>query len=196
MRGYHRFLAFLLVCAGVLSIWACGAPPDKELNQARGALDAARAAGAVQYAPDEYQAAEAALKRAEEAVTQRDYRLALNFALDSRERAQDAAKVAAEGQALARSQADGAVTQIETIVAQARARLDELDNARPRRVSVSDGRRAIVVANVAVQKAREALSRSDYVAAREATKGVADRLQAAMKEIEAAAAAPVPRRRR
>jgi hypothetical protein len=47
-----------------------------------------------------------------------------------------------------------------------------------------------------VQKAREALSRGDYLVAREATEGVADRLRAVMKEIEAAAAPPAPRRRR
>jgi len=57
------------------------------MDQAQGALDAARAAGAERYATAEYQAAATALKNAQDAVAQRDYRLALNHALDSRERA-------------------------------------------------------------------------------------------------------------
>ena len=71
---------------------ACGGePPDKEMQQAQGAIDAARAAGADQYAHEEFAAAQEALTHANEAVEQRDYRLALNHALDSRERAQNAA---------------------------------------------------------------------------------------------------------
>jgi len=79
----RRLPAWLVVTLLVLP--ACAEPPSKEINQAQGALDAARAAGADQYATDEYRAAASALKSANDAVTQRDYRLALNFALDSRE---------------------------------------------------------------------------------------------------------------
>ena len=57
------------------------------MQQAQGAIDAARAAGADQYAREEFTAAEDALKRSHEAVAQRDYRQALNTALDARERA-------------------------------------------------------------------------------------------------------------
>jgi len=42
---------------------------------------------------------------------------------------------------------------------------------------VSDARRALVVATVALQKSREALSRDDYAAARQATLGVAEHLR-------------------
>ena len=82
---------------GVLAA-GCADPPTKEMNQAQGAIDAARAAGAEQFAADEFQAAVDALKRRDEAVDQRDYRLALSLALDSRERAQDAAKRAADAE--------------------------------------------------------------------------------------------------
>src|SRR5690242_14645316 len=84
-------LLLALVC-----LPACGQPPEKEMHEAQGALDAAKAAGAPQYAADEYQAAADALKRAQSAVSDRDYRSALNYALDSRERAQDAVKEAAD----------------------------------------------------------------------------------------------------
>lgn len=42
---------------------------------------------------------------------------------------------------------------------------------------VSDARRALVAANVALQKSREALSRDDYATARQATLGVAEHLR-------------------
>src|SRR6476646_8902770 len=61
----------------IASLVACGEPPDKEMHQAQGAIDAARAAGAETYAPAELKAAVDALTRAQDAVAQRDYRLAL-----------------------------------------------------------------------------------------------------------------------
>ena len=64
---------------------ACGTPPHKEMDQAQGAIDAARAAGADRYAADAFTAAQRSLTLASEAVDQRDYRLALNRALESRE---------------------------------------------------------------------------------------------------------------
>src|SRR5947207_13888678 len=89
-----------------LSSFACGGdPPDKEIQQAQDAIDKARAAGADRYAVEEYTAAVEALKNAHAAVDQRDYRLALNNALDSRERADNAAKLAIDGKAAAKSAA-------------------------------------------------------------------------------------------
>ena len=64
---------------------ACGTPPHKEIDQAQGAIDAARAAGADRLATEEFNAATTSLKLANDAVDQRDYRLALNHALESRE---------------------------------------------------------------------------------------------------------------
>ncbi len=47
---------------------SCAEPPNKEINQAQGAIDAARAAGADRFAAAEFSAATDALKRSEEAV--------------------------------------------------------------------------------------------------------------------------------
>ena len=69
-----------------LAAGGCGEPPSKEMHQAQGAIDAARAAGAERYAADTLAAAVKALAQADLAANQRDYRLALNHALDSRER--------------------------------------------------------------------------------------------------------------
>src|SRR2546430_13034827 len=55
---------------------------------------------------DLFSAATEALKNAHAAVEARDYRLALNYALDARDRAQAAARDAADRKATARSDAD------------------------------------------------------------------------------------------
>src|SRR4029078_2966791 len=100
-----RRLLVSLACGARVAGAACGDPPEKEMQQAQGAIDAARAAGADRYAVEEYTAATEALKNARIAVEQRDYRLALNHALDSLERAQEAARQAADGKAAARMNA-------------------------------------------------------------------------------------------
>src|SRR3954466_11122566 len=112
MSGRPRLLLCVLVTILAMSAAACGDPPSREMDQAQGAIDAARAAGADRYAASEYQAAVGALKSAQDAVAQRDYRLALNHALDSRERAQAAAKQAAVQQVALRSAAERRLGQV------------------------------------------------------------------------------------
>jgi hypothetical protein len=65
----------------ILLVAGCSEPPQNEMNQARGAIAAARAAGAETYAPAALDEARAALAESERAVEQRDYRLALRYAL-------------------------------------------------------------------------------------------------------------------
>ena len=98
-------------------------PPNKEMDQAQGAIDAARAAGADRYASTEYTAATDALKRAQDAVAQRDYRQALNEALDSREHAQNAAREAADTKAQLRGEVERDMAQIAALIAEANTRL-------------------------------------------------------------------------
>ncbi|MGE5359663.1 MAG: hypothetical protein ACM3NQ_11660 [Bacteroidales bacterium] len=189
----HAFAALLVVVT-----FACGpltSPPDKEMNQARGAIKAARAAGADAYAIPEYQAALASLKRSEDAVAQRDFRQALNFALDSREQAENAARAAADGKAAARSQAERQLHDTETALQDATARLNAIDAARGRRRPLTAERSAIASAEQSVQKARTAMAAGDFIAAREATTGGVDQLRAAIQGIEQAIQ-PQPARRR
>lgn len=187
-----------LFLAGSLLVAACASPPAREMQQARTGVEEARAAGAEQYAPDEYRDATAALRRSEEAVAQHDYRSALSFALDSRERATDAVKTAADQKARARNEVERALVDIQALQAQLRDRIKAADATRiPRpQGAVSDARRSIVVVNVAVQEAGEALNREDYVGARQAIRDAADKLKAAIVEVDAAIAAAQPRRRR
>jgi hypothetical protein len=195
LRAPRATASLAALLCGVL-IASCGEPPNKEMNQAQGAIDAARAAGAEQYASQEFSAAIEALGHAQEAVAQHDYRLALSHALDSRERAQEAAKQAANQKAVVRSEAERGVSEITTLLAQAGAKLKTAEAARAPRRSLATSRKTVAEADKSVQEARAALARQDYLAARETAGGVADRLKVAIAEIDAALVVRPVRRRR
>jgi len=185
-----------LLFAAALSCTACTSPPDKEMNQARGAIEAARAAGADTYAPAEYKAAVEALKRSEDAVAQRDYRQALNSALDSREQAENAARAAADQKAAARSQAEKELRDLQATLDEARARLKAAETTRARRRALQDERATVDGADASVQKARTAMSQQDYLGARAAMNGVGEQLRAAISRIAQVIEPPAARRRR
>jgi hypothetical protein len=173
----------------------CGQPPDKEMQQAQGAIDAARAAGADKYAVEEFTAAQDALKRANDAVAQRDYRLALSSALDSRERAQNAAKMAADGKALARVDADRAVSAATGAVTAARASLKSAEASRAGASALNAARRAVADAERRLQEARAAFDRGDYADAVAIAQPITKALTDATRNLDAASAAAARRRR-
>src|SRR3954454_10600700 len=153
MSSMRRFLLSLAVVTAIAGM-ACGDPPDKEMQQAQGAIDAARAAGADQYAREEFAAAEDALKRSHEAVEQRDYRQALNTALDARERAQSAAKESVNRKAIARADATKALADADAALHNSRARLKAAETAHVPPKALTVGRKAIDNGENAVQEAR------------------------------------------
>ena len=178
-----------------LAVSACGEPPDKEIQQAQGAIDAAKAAGAEQYAGEEYAAAQKALKDATDAVNDRDYRLALNHALDAREHAQTAAKQAGDGKAAARGDADRALRDASRALDEARARLKAAEAARVNARTLSDARRLIADGDATLQKARTAFQAGRYAEVGDTIAGTTTRLLATARDLEAAAAAGSRRRR-
>ena len=181
-----RVVRCLALITAILSA-SCAEPPSKEMNQAQGAIDAARAAGADKFAAAEFAAAQDALKRSEEAVVARDYRQALNHALDSRERAQNAAKLAVEGRADARGQAERGIVEVATLLSRAHAQLKDPDIARVNPPQLKAPRATIAAAERMLQEARTALKDEDYPAVAKALNGAAARLQAALTQIDAAA---------
>src|SRR5207237_2831086 len=188
-----RLLSAVIVAAATAA--ACGDPPDKEIQQAQGAIDAAKAAGADLYARDELAAAEKALKDANTAVNDRDYRLALNNALDAREHAQTAAKQAADGKAAARSGAERVLRDAEIALAEARARLKTAETVRVPPRTLHDARRLIAAGDSTVPNARAAFDRADYSAAGDIIAGTTTRLLATARDLETAAVSGARRRR-
>jgi hypothetical protein len=187
-----RRLALILV---ILSA-SCAEPPHKEMNQAHGAIDAARAAGADKFAAAEFTAATDALKRSEDAATSGDYRQALNYAIDSRERAANAAKLAVEGRANARGDAERAIAEVATLLARAQTQLQDPALTRVNTRVLRAPRATVAGAQQRVQEARTALKAEDYAGVKAAINGAAADLQAALTEIDAATAPrPAPRKR-
>ena len=182
----RAFSPYVIVCSFALAavlFSACGDPPTNEMQQAQGAIDAARAAGADKYAHDELTAAETALANAERAVTARDYRLALTHALDSRERARNAARQAADGRAALAETAVRALSEAEAAIVAGQAALTAAERAGRAASTLSRTRRAIATATSAVQKARAAFGQGDFQAVSMVlTKPIAD-LQAVTRDL-------------
>ena len=180
----------------LLLLTACTEPPNKELDRAQGAIDAARAAGAEQYATTEYSAAATALKNATDAVAARDYRLALNYALESHEHAQNAARDTADGKARVRADVDRALADVSMLLKRGTARLNAAERLRVPRPLLDGPSADLTAATAAVQKAGEAVAEGDYLAAGATLEGVKERVTRALAAIEAATASRSPRRRR
>ena len=190
----RRVLLSLAVVAAMAGA-ACGDPPEKEMQQAQGAIDTARAAGADQYAREEFTAAEEALKRARDAVAQRDFRQALNSALDARERAQTAAKESVNQKATARADAERALAVAETALNDARAKLKAAETAHASAKTLAATRQTVSAEESAVQKARTAFQAGDYLASIDLASQASTRLHGAAHDL----ALPTPttgRRRR
>ena len=153
-----------LVVALVITLFvaACSDPPVKERNQAEGALAAARAADAGTYAPDELKASEDALRKYDDAVAQRDYRQALNAALDARDRAYEAAKQASNAKAAARSESERLLADLGTLTNAANSRLAGASGPRPVGPAADRLRAALRVAGPALQEARTLVDAKDY----------------------------------
>lgn len=191
-----RRAAYYLFAASLSCLTACSAPPDKEIHQAQGALDAARAAGAEQYAREEFAAAQEALRRAADAVGERDYRLALSHALDSRERAETAAKEAGDQKAAARTAADRAVAAASTVLVDLRAKVKAADSAaRPAPRTLVDARQTLSDTHRALQETRAVYERGDYARSLEDAKAVSERIETALRVLQAAPRTPAARRR-
>jgi hypothetical protein len=190
MRAVRAVLLPLLVVA------ACSAPPQKEIDMAQGAIDAARAAGAEQYATEEYAAATAALQDAHDAVGQRDFRLALTRALDAHDRAQDAARGAADGKARARGEVEAATAAAAAAVAQIQRRIEAAETAKVPARELASARKAHADAGKAVQEARTAIAAEEFGKAHDAVRDVPAMISAEITAIEAAITKRAPRRGR
>ena len=188
MRRLLALACVLLLCA------ACSEPPQKEIDRAQGAIDAARAAGADQYAPEAYNAATSALQQAHDAVAQRDYRLALSRALDANERALEAAKESANGKIRARSEAEGMLVMTAASIQQLQTKLRAAENARLPQLERTRKLRAD--SQRALQEARAAVKAGNYLAAIARMKDVPPTVAAEIRTIDEAMAARTKGRRR
>ena len=163
--GRSRWSITVLMATLLTAITAgCGDdPPTKEIQQAQQAIDTARTAGADRYAPDEFSGAQNALSHAQASVTAKDYRQALNDALDARDRAQTAAKDAGEKKAATKLEVDRALHDVALSIVDARAKLRTAETSRRSPRTLIPVRRAISDAETHVQEARTAFDHGEYL---------------------------------
>ena len=180
----------------VALVVACSSPPAKEIDAAERAIDTARAAGAERYAPETYEGAVQALARSREAVTQIDYRLALNYALEAHERAQRAIETTVAERMARKRAAETALAAVESAVEDLTASLTAASAAHVRAARLRAPREAAQTAEEALQEARAALDRKDYDGAQNALAGFADSLGSVTAELDAVAASGSRRRGR
>lgn len=186
-----RIGATLLLAAVLV---ACGEPPNKEMGQAQGAVDTARAAGAEQYARDEFGAATEALGRSKDAAAQGDYKLALNEALSSFDHAQNAASQAAAERAQVRGEVERELAAIDATLADVRRRLDGAMKTRSAREAVKTLEIQMATLEQVLQEARARTGAHDYLGARAKLDGLRARAQS-MLAAPLTSTTQTPRRR-
>lgn len=189
----HACLVALLVSTVVS---ACAAPPNRELADAQEALSTARTAGAERHAPDAYGAAADAYRLANEAVMAGDYRLALNHALESRQRAESAARESADVQARARADVQRSLIDVATLLAQAAADIDDAEDVSVPRRTIRSAQESLAALNDDVQKAGAAMGAEDYAGAEPLLLDVKSRLEEILTQLADAVAAQSPKQPR
>ncbi len=152
----------MILLTSLVLITACSQPPEKERGQAEGAIAAAREASAEVYAPDELLAAESALGEYDAAVTQGDYRAALNAALAARDRAYEAVRHASTAKAEARGRAERLVTEIEVLTTQITQRLSGTATPRITGAGAQRLRQAVAATSKTLQEAGTAIDDEQY----------------------------------
>ena len=161
-------------------------PPNKEILQAQQAIDTARTAGADRYAADEFGAAEGALKHAQASVVARDYRQALNDAIDARDRAQTASKDAVDKKAATKTDVDRDLHNAALAIIDARAKLRAAEAGRRSVRVLVPLRHEIADAELHVQEASALFEKGEYLDAQTL-------LAKTMESLKARKAALLPR---
>ena len=161
--------------------------PNKEMDQAQGAIDAARAAGAERYAANEFDAATAALKKANDAVAAR-------LPPGAEPRAREP-RAGAERRARRRRQPRQAARRRRTVDGRSRRRSSRrcapgspARRAHARRELAATAQQVVTQATGELQKAGAAMQAEDYVGAQSAVDR--RRKSASQKVVPAIAGSP------
>jgi hypothetical protein len=174
----------LLAIGVLLAVTGCSEPPRKEIDQAQAALDRAKGAGADRLAADEFTAAANALQKAHESVDQRDYRQALSYAIDARQRAQDASRQATEARKRAQKTIEALYGEIATRANQLQSLLREADAARVKPKELAAPRATLAEARTILQEASTAITLGNFEEGSKSLTGVRGKLDAAIKDLE------------
>ena len=113
MKLSHVRVVVPLLAAVSLLTFACASPPEAEKKAADAAVSAATAAGADKYAPSEFSAMTAAVKKAESEMSRKAYKEAKASYQAVKDLAEKAATAAAAGKAAATADAEKQIADLE-----------------------------------------------------------------------------------
>jgi hypothetical protein len=162
----------------------CSEPPQKEIDQAQAAVNLARTGGAEIYAAEEYTAAAVGVQKAHTAVNQRDYRQALSYAIDARQRAQSALRQASEGKGRAQRAAEITMAAASTQLTQLEARLTAAETAKVPAKELRGPRTVLADARKGLQEARTEIGAENYARAVEIITAVRKNLDEGVQDVE------------
>src|ERR1700730_4737276 len=126
MKLSHVQVIVPLLAAMSLLAFACATPPEAEKKAADAAVSAATAAGADKYAPSEFSAMTAAVKKAEYEMSDKAYKKARASYAAVKDLAEKAAKAAAAGKAAAEAERAAATAEADKQIAGLEGRWKEL----------------------------------------------------------------------
>jgi hypothetical protein len=180
---------FLLAAVTVLTV-ACASPPEAEKKAADAAVSAANAAGAEKFAPREFAAMTAALRKAESEMSAKSYKEAKASYEATKDLADKAARAAETGKAAAKAEAEKLLADLETRWRDLQAKAEAATrNIKAEQKVVWDA--AGVAIGAAFTEARAAVA-TDAVAAKEKLTAISAQLEKWEAGVTALAAAPPP----
>jgi hypothetical protein len=185
-----------LACLAAVLVFAaagCSEPPQKEIDQAQAAVEAARAAGAPAFATDEFNAAAAALDKARAAVDQRDYRQGLSYAIDARQRAQSAGRQAAEGKQRAQKAIEALYGEAATRATRLQTLIRDAEAAKPKVKDLRVPKATLAAARTTLQEVSTAITLGKYDEGSKSLTEVRGKLDTAITEVENISQRPAPK---
>jgi len=190
----RKMMAVLSLVFGLVLVAGCSKPPQQAIDSANASIDAAKQAGAADYAPDSLRAvddAKAALD-AELKVQQdkfalfRSYKKSDELAADVKAKADKAAADAKANMEQAKNDATAAIGNVTTALADAKAALDKAPKGKGTAADIEAMKADLAAAEASRNDANAALSSGNYKDAKAKADAAASTIQNVMSQIQAA----------
>jgi len=191
-----RNLKYLVLTLGLaLTVAACGAPPQADLDAAKAAMDSAVTAGAGDYAAasmkavEDAQAALDAELKAQEGNWLKSYTKAKELATAVKTAGEKAAADAAAGKETAKNEATMAIGEVKTVLADAQALLDKAPKGKGTAADIEAMKTDLTTAATAITEAEAALAEGKFLDAKAKAQSALTTANTVKTAVEAAMAA-------
>jgi hypothetical protein len=143
---------------------ACTRPPEKEINEAEGAMKAATDAGADKYATSKFNEANTAMSDAKNKMAAKDYKAARLAARVAKAKFETATSKVPEGRAQVKTEVEGNWKQVTTAVTDIETKIPKMKLSKDEKTKMID---AVAKIKESLGTAKTALNSGDMIGARE-----------------------------